>query len=73
VTTAVVGNGAVAVGREEEHLVFEIIAVEGPAVAEDNGGEGGRAPVFVVDLGGVWGCYEWHCGWVVMKSGVGCK
>jgi len=62
VTAAVVGNGAVPVGREEEHLVFEIVAVEGPAVAEDDSGGGGGAPVFVVDLGGIWGCYEWHCG-----------
>jgi hypothetical protein len=31
-------------------------------VAEDDDRGGGRAPVFVVDLRGVWGCDEWHCG-----------
>ena len=66
-TSAVEGDNAVAVGGEEGHLVFRIVAVEGPAVAEDNGRSDGEGPVFVVDLVGVWGCYEWHRGWAATE------
>ena len=50
---AVMGDAAVAMGGEEEHLVFPSIGAEGPAVAEDDGLS--VAPVFVIDGGSVFG------------------
>lgn len=47
---AVVGDDAVAVVSEEEHLILPIVAVQGPAVAEDHGGIRLVAPILVVDL-----------------------
>src|SRR3712207_860532 len=51
VTAAVVGDAAVAVAGQEEHLVFERVGGERPAVAEDDGLP--RAPVLVVDSSAV--------------------
>ena len=45
---AVVGDAAVAVRGQEEHLVFEGVRAQRPAVAEDHGLPG--APVLVIDL-----------------------
>ena len=45
------GNTAIAVRRQEEHLVFEGICAERPAVAEDDGLS--PAPVIITDLGAV--------------------
>ena len=45
VAAAVVGDAAVAVGGQEEHLVVPGVGVERPAVAEDDGLS--RAPVLV--------------------------
>jgi hypothetical protein len=60
VAAAIVGDAAVAVRGEEEHLRFPGIAREGPAVAEDDGLAG--APVFVIDLRAVFGGDHAH-GW----------
>ena len=48
VAAAVVGDAAVAVRRQEEHLVLPGVGAQRPAVAEDDGLPG--APVLVVDL-----------------------
>ena len=42
------GDDAVAVVAEVPHLVFPVVAVQGPAVGEDDGRPGNVAPVFVV-------------------------
>jgi len=51
---------AVTVIGEEEHLVFPIIAVEGPAVGEDDRFTGWVSPIFIEDLGRVFGNDERH-------------
>jgi hypothetical protein len=48
VTATVVGDATKAVRGQEEHLVFESVGAERPAMAEDHGLP--RAPVVVVDL-----------------------
>ena len=48
VAATIMGNAAIAVGRQEDHLAFPSIGVERPAVAEDDGFP--RAPVLVVDF-----------------------
>src|SRR5215470_12958687 len=53
VATAVMGNAAIAARGEIEHLVFESVSRQGPAVTEDDGLS--AAPVVVVDLGAVLG------------------
>ena len=63
VAPSVMRDAAVAVVAQEEHLVLPVIAVEGPAVGEDDGLAGGVAPVFIEDLGFVFGGYERHFGW----------
>ena len=42
------GDAAIAVGRQEDHLAFPSVGVEGPAVAEHHWLS--LAPVFVIDL-----------------------
>jgi hypothetical protein len=51
VSAAVIGDAAVAVAGQEEHLVFERVGGERPAVAEDD--RLTLAPILVVDLGAV--------------------
>src|SRR5215831_18397883 len=53
VATAIVGNAAIASRGEIEHLVFEGICRQWPAVAEDDGLS--AAPVVVINLGAVLG------------------
>jgi hypothetical protein len=53
VAATVVGDGAVAVLGQEEHLILPGVAIERPAVAEDYGLS--FTPVFVIDLGAVFG------------------
>jgi hypothetical protein len=60
VTAAVMGDAAVAFGGEEEHLVFPIVGIEGPGVAEEDGFAGGATPVFVEDEGFVFTGDERH-------------
>ena len=36
-------------------------------MGEDDGLAGGVAPVFIEDLGFVFGCYEGHFGWYVQE------
>ena len=51
VAATVVGDDAVAVVGEEEHLVLPVVAVQGPAMREYYDGAGFVAPIFVVYLG----------------------
>src|SRR4029453_11992791 len=48
VAAPVVGDAAISVGSQEEHLIFPGIGRERPAMAEDNGLT--LAPVLVIDL-----------------------
>ena len=54
----VVGDDAIAVLEEEQHLRVPIIGRQRPAVAEDDGLP--LAPVFVVDLRAVLRCNRTH-------------
>ena len=56
--TAVMGNAAVSVSGQEEHLVFPGIRAQRPAVAEDD--RLSCAPVLVIDLGTVFRCDRAH-------------
>src|SRR5208282_4379662 len=58
VAAAVVRDAAVAALRQKQHLVFEGIRAEWPAMAEDYGLS--LAPVLVVDLSSVFGCDGGH-------------
>src|SRR5262245_31612946 len=49
--TTVVGNGAIAMGGEEEHLVLESIRAQRPTMAKHDGLP--STPVIEVDLGAV--------------------
>ncbi len=49
----VMGDAAIAVRGEEEHLVLEGVGAERPAMAEDD--RLSRAPILVIDLGAVLG------------------
>src|SRR4029453_6789601 len=53
VAAPVVGDAAISVGSQEEHLIFPGIGRERPAMAEDNGLT--LAPVLVIDLRAVFG------------------
>lgn len=59
-TSSIMGNAAVPVRREEEHLVLPIVAVQWPAMREHNCFSISVTPVFVVDLGIVLCLYERH-------------
>lgn len=59
-TASIVRNAAVTVISEEEHLIFPIIAVEGPAVGEDDRFTCWVSPIFIEDLGRVFGSDERH-------------
>src|SRR4051812_15681830 len=50
---AIVGDAAVTLGSEKEHLRFPSVRAQRPAMAEGNDGAG--APVLVVNLGSVLG------------------
>jgi len=56
----IMSNTPIAVGRQIDHLVFPSIAVERPAVAEDDGLS--RAPILVVDFCAVFGGDRAHGG-----------
>jgi len=60
VAATIVGDAAIAVERQVDHLVFPRIGVERPAMAEDDGWSG--APVLVVDSRAVLGGDRAH-GW----------
>ena len=53
VAATIMGDTAIAVGRQVDHLAFPGIGAERPAVAEDDGLS--RAPVLVIDLRTVFG------------------
>jgi hypothetical protein len=55
---AVMGDAAVSVVTEEEHLVFPGVRAQRPAKAEDDGLP--RPPVLVIDLRAVFGRDRWH-------------
>ena len=56
----IVSDAAVAAIAKEEHLVFPIIAVERPAMREDNDWTSRVAPVLVKNFGLVFGGDERH-------------
>ncbi len=58
VATTVVCDAAVSLAGEEEHLIFERIGRQRPAVAEDN--RLPRAPVVVIDLSAILGGERRH-------------
>ena len=58
VPAPVMGDDAVAVQQEEQHLGVPVIGRERSAVAEHNGLA--RSPVLVEDLRTVGGCYRAH-------------
>src|ERR1019366_6783835 len=57
--TTVMGDRAIAVGCQEDHLSLPAIGIQWPAVAEHDGLS--CAPILVVDLGAVFGCDRTHC------------
>ncbi|MNT93248.1 hypothetical protein D3C72_2346700 [compost metagenome] len=60
VAAPVVGDDAVALGDEEQHLRVPVVAGQGPAVVEDDGLGGLGAPVLVVDVNAVGGGDDAH-------------
>src|ERR1700722_7252537 len=56
---AIMGDGAITSGGQEEHLVFEGVGAERPAVAEHD--RLPLAPVVVINLGAVFRCEPGHC------------
>lgn len=58
--TAVMCDNAVTLACEEEHLVFPIVGVEGPAMGEGDYLAGWVAPVLVVDIGPVFKREDGH-------------
>ncbi len=58
VAAAVMGYDAIALTEEEQHLIVPVIGRQRPAMAEHNGLT--FAPVLVVDLNAVFGCYHTH-------------
>src|SRR5262249_7197961 len=58
VTAPIMRDTAITALGEEEHLVFERIGAQRPAMAEDDGLT--RAPILVVDLGAVFGSDRAH-------------
>ena len=57
---AIVSDAAIAMVAQEEHLVFPVVAVERPAMGEDNDWTSWVTPVLVEDLGLVFGGDERH-------------
>src|SRR5665811_1963874 len=57
--TTGMGDRAIAVGRQEEHLSLPTIGIQWPAMAEHDGLS--RAPVLVVDLRAVFRRHRAHC------------
>ena len=53
VAAAVMSDAAISAAGQKKHLIFEGVRVERPAMAEYNGLS--RAPVFVIDLGAIFG------------------
>ena len=56
VAAAIMGDAAIAMRRQKEHLVFERIRRKRPAVAEDDGLSFAR--ILVINFGTVLGCNE---------------
>src|SRR5579863_6032748 len=52
-TASVVGDAPVSMGSQKDHLVIPCVGAEAPPVAEDHGLS--LAPVFIVELGAVFG------------------
>lgn len=59
-TTAIVGYAAVAFGGEEEHLAFEVVGVQRPAMRESDNLSCWVAPILIVDGGLIFGSDERH-------------
>jgi hypothetical protein len=59
-TTTIDSDNAIALCKEEEHLVIPVIGTQWPAVMENNGLSFFRTPVFVVNVDAVFRCYECH-------------
>ena len=66
---AVMSDDAIALIKEEQHLVVPIVGAQRPAVMEDDGLA--RAPVLVEDLGAVLGRDRVHCS--LLQSPVGIR
>src|SRR5580692_295371 len=60
VTPAVVGDDAVALSEEEQHLRVPVIRTQGPTVMKDNGLGALRPPILVENLCPVLGRSECH-------------
>jgi hypothetical protein len=58
VTAPVVGDRAIAIGREEEQLLVPGVGVEWPTVTEDD--RLTRSPILVKDLRSIFGRDSWH-------------
>src|SRR5260370_36543934 len=58
VAPAIVSDASVSFGSQEEHLVFESIRGERPAMAEDHGLP--FAPILVIDLRAIFGGDKGH-------------
>lgn len=63
-TATIVCDAMIAVVSKEEHLRFPVIAVQRPAMGEDDGLSGRVSPVLVVDLRLVFGNDERHSVWL---------
>src|SRR5437016_8741716 len=63
VTSSVMGNDAIAVFEEEQHLRVPIVGAERPAVAEHDGLTFAPVLIIDVDVSSVFSsdCYVWHC------------
>lgn len=62
VTATIVGDDSVAMLSQEEHLVLPVVAVEGPAMAENDWLASWVSPVLVEDFGLVFSGDERHGG-----------
>src|SRR2546421_5000640 len=63
VASSVMGNNAIAVFEEEQHLRVPIVGAERPAVAEHDGLTFAPVLIIDVDVSSVFSsdCYVWHC------------
>src|SRR5262245_38637450 len=60
VPTPVMGDGAIAVGEEEQHLGVPVVGTQRPAMMEHDRLRTPGTPVLVVDLDAVFGADEAH-------------
>jgi hypothetical protein len=58
VTTAIMGNAAIAALSQKQHLIVPGIRAQGPPVAEDHGLS--YTPILVINLGAVFGRNDRH-------------